>query len=103
MGYGNSSESSGSKYDGMTNKDINDSIGDEQRNLLKEFFGQGKQGADDRAANFNVPKGLSNDTLNAYKEVAERQIAAGKDSTGVQNSRLQLILRVFGDPTRASL
>ncbi len=93
----------GSKYDGMSNKDINASFGQEQRDLLKEFFGQGKQGADDRAANFNVPNGLSNDTLNGYKEVAERQIAAGQDSTGVQQSRLELILRALGDPTRASL
>ena len=59
--------------------------------MLQDFFGQAKSGADARAANFQVPSGLSQQTLQAYQELAERALAAGNDSTGVQAARLDLV------------
>ncbi len=63
-----------------TNQAINRMIGASQRELLKDFFMSGK-----------LPEGLSKRTLQLYKEVAQRAIAAGKDQLGVQAQRLQMI------------
>jgi RHS repeat-associated protein len=62
------------------NRAINQMIGDGQRELLKEFFETGK-----------APEGLTEKSLQLYKEVAQRAIAAGKDQLGVQAQRLQMI------------
>jgi RHS repeat-associated protein len=62
------------------NRAINQMIGDGQRELLKEFFETGK-----------APEGLTDKSLQLYKEVAQRAIAAGKDQLGVQAQRLQMI------------
>jgi hypothetical protein len=59
---------------------LNKIIGGPQRELLKEFFKTGK-----------VPEGLSQRTLQIYKQVAQRAITAGKDQLGVQAQRLQMI------------
>jgi RHS repeat-associated protein len=63
-----------------SNQAINRMIGATQRELLKDFFKSGK-----------LPEGLSQRTLQLYKEVAQRAIAAGKDQLGVQAQRLQMI------------
>jgi hypothetical protein len=59
---------------------INRMIGDSQRKLLGELFRTGR-----------APEGLSQRTLQLYKTLAERAIAAGKDQLGVQAQRLQMI------------
>jgi hypothetical protein len=59
-------------------------IGAAQRELLKDFFKSGK-----------LPEGLSQRTLQLYKTVAQRAIAAGKDQLGVQAQRLQMINNVL--------
>jgi hypothetical protein len=64
----------------VTNQAINRMIGTVQRELLKDFFKTGR-----------IPEGLSQRTLQLYKEIAERAIAAGKDQLGVQAQRLQQI------------
>jgi RHS repeat-associated protein len=66
-----------------------------ERTLLRDFFGQGIKGARARAADFQVPEGLTRETLSKYAEIAERQIARGLDKTGVQAERLKLIQRAL--------
>lgn len=66
------------------NQAINRMIGSAQRELLKDFFKSGK-----------LPEGLSQRTLQLYKEVAQRAIAAGKDQLGVQAQRLQMIMNAI--------
>lgn len=81
----------------LSRRDLNQLIGDEQRGLLKRFLGQGLKGAQNRAADFQLPEGLTRDTLNISKEIAQRAINAGADSTGVQAERLKLIERALGE------
>ena len=59
---------------------LNKIIGGPQRELLKEFFETGK-----------APEGLSQRTLQIYKDIAQRAVAAGKDQLGVQAQRIQMI------------
>ena len=59
---------------------LNQIIGGPQRELLKEFFETGK-----------APEGLSQRTLQIYKDIAQRAVAAGKDQLGVQAQRIQMI------------
>ena len=62
---------------------LNKIIGGPQRELLKElkeFFETGK-----------APEGLSQRTLQIYKDIAQRAVAAGKDQLGVQAGRIQMI------------
>jgi RHS repeat-associated protein len=59
---------------------LNKIIGGPQRELLKEFFETGK-----------APEGLSQRTLQIYKQIAQRAISAGKDQLGVQAQRIQMI------------
>ena len=77
----------------LTPKALNELIGLEQRNILKEFLLVGVKGARIRAANFVIPHGLSRETLEIYGELARRALAA--DSTGVQAERLGLIKRAL--------
>jgi len=63
---------------------LNKIIGDSQRELLKEFFKTGRR-----------PGGLSDRSLQIYKTIAQRAIAAGKDQLGVQASRLQMIVNAL--------
>ena len=73
-----------SGLDLLGNQAINRMIGASQRELLKDFFKSGQ-----------LPKGLSQQTLRLYKEVAQRAIAAGKDQLGVQAQRLQMIINAI--------
>jgi uncharacterized protein RhaS with RHS repeats len=66
-----------------------------ERGLLREFFGQGLKGAEQRAADFSLPQGLTGETLQKYAQVAQRAIARGLDKTGVQAERLKLIERAL--------
>jgi len=62
---------------------------------LRDFFGQGLRGAQDRAANFRIPQGLTPDALQNYATVARDAIARGADKSGVQAARLQLVERAL--------
>jgi hypothetical protein len=70
--------------EGMSNNAVNKAIGDTQRELLQEFFKTGE-----------APEGLTQRSLQLYKEVAQRAIAAGKDQLAVQAERLQMINSVL--------
>jgi hypothetical protein len=59
---------------------LNRIIGNEQRELLKDFFKTGER-----------PNGLSDRTLKIYKDVAQRAIEAGKDGLEVQAKRIMMI------------
>ena len=59
---------------------LNQMISSGQRQLLRQYFKSGK-----------LPNGLTQRTLQVYKQVAQRAIAAGKDQLGVQAQRLQMI------------
>jgi len=74
----------------MSNYQINQSIGPQQRELLRQWMGQGVDGARE-AMRRPLPKGLTVDTLQAYHEIARRQIEAGLDTAGTQAARLELI------------
>ena len=67
----------------------------EQRDLLKEFLGDAMKGVQSRGANFEIPPGLTRETLETYKSVAEAAISAGKDAGGVQAERLILVNRAL--------
>jgi RHS repeat-associated protein len=83
-------------YAGMTNGAIaRNVIGPAQTQLLKEFLKTGAKGALEREATFKLPQGLSRAALEAYRELARRQIAAGLDQTGVQAIRLRLVERAL--------
>jgi hypothetical protein len=84
-----------SPYVGKSAAEISKIIGPQQRRLLKEFFGTSLKGAQYRAANFGVPKGLNRRTLEAYEELARRAINAGADATGTQAVRLELVQRAY--------
>ena len=86
----------GSEYAGMTTNQIaREVIGREQTELLREFFGTSVRGAAEREAAFEVPAGLTRTSLEAYRELAERAIAKGADTLGVQAARLRLIERAL--------
>src|SRR5262249_52858880 len=70
--------------EGMSKNAINKAIGDTQRELLKEFFKTGK-----------APEGLTQRSLQLYKELAQRAIAASRDQLGVQAERLQMINNIL--------
>ncbi len=66
-----------------------------ERQLLRDFFGQGLKGARARAESFEIPKGLTRETLQKYAKVAQNAIDRGIDKTGVQAERLKLIERAM--------
>ena len=74
----------------MSNAEINQVIGNQQRSLLQQWMGRGAEGAR-QAMGQSLPEGLTADTLRAYHEVARRQIEAGLDTVGTQAARLKLI------------
>lgn len=53
------------------------------------------RGAQDRAANFSVPEGLTVEALQNYATVARDAIARGADKAGVQAARLGLVQRAL--------
>lgn len=81
----------GLNFAGQTNRELNLLIGDEQRDLIREFLGVGLKGTNIRAANFAIPAGLTRQSLQIYAEIARRAIAEGIDKAGVQAARLALI------------
>jgi hypothetical protein len=84
IGGGTTTLSAGDDLGITSNQAINRMIGNSQRQLLRDFFKTGK-----------FPEGLSQRTLQLYKGVAQRAIAAGKDELGVQAERIQMINNVL--------
>jgi hypothetical protein len=81
----------------LTGGQINQLIGPEQRALLREFFGQGLPGARERFQNFQIPAGLTNDTLLKYAVIARNAVlnADTLDKSGLQAARLRLIVQAL--------
>jgi RHS repeat-associated protein len=84
IGTGTTTLGAGDELGITSNQAINRMIGNSQRQLLRDFFKTGK-----------FPEGLSQRTLQLYKGVAQRAIAAGKDELGVQAQRIQMINNVL--------
>ena len=85
-----------SPYAGKNAVEIKRSIGPQQRQLLREFFGTGVNDAAKRAAIFAVPSGLKRQTLEAYEELARRALnTPGADKAGTQAIRLELVQRAY--------
>lgn len=85
-------------FQGMTNQQIIHSLDNQQLTLLRQWMGRGAQGAR-QAMGGPVPQGLTVDTLQAYHEIARRQIDADLDPVGTQKARRDLIeqaLRALG-------
>jgi hypothetical protein len=78
------------RFQGMTNFEINQAIGNQQRALLQQWMGRGAEGAR-QAMGCPLPQGLTVETLRAYHEMARRQIEAGLDTVLTQAARLRLI------------
>jgi hypothetical protein len=86
------------QFRGLDNAQINELIGIEQRNLLRQWMGSGADAARS-AMGRPLPEGLAAETLRAYHEIARRQIEAGLDTVGTQAARIKLIeqaLRALG-------
>jgi RHS repeat-associated protein len=66
------------------------SVGPEQRKLISEWMGVGPQGARN-AMGRGAPRGLVDDTLRKYEDLARRLVNAGNDPLGTQQQRLRLI------------
>ena len=62
-----------------------------QQKLLGQLFGDGVQGARLALSSGRMPAGLTREAMMAYAEIARRYIEAGRDTTGVQALRLQII------------
>ena len=62
-----------------------------QQKLLGQLFGDGVQGARLALSSGRIPAGLTREAMMAYAEIARRYIEAGRDTTGVQALRLQII------------
>jgi RHS repeat-associated protein len=96
-GSGLTTLNSASPFFRYTTGQLNQIIGTGQRELLKEFFGQGQQGALSKLETFEVPSGLTQRTLEVYKDAAERVVQRGPGAPGfeVQRLRLQLVERAL--------
>ena len=67
--------------------------GTQQKLLAQLFKGQTTvvEGARQALANLKIPPGLTRQALLVYQEIARRYIEAGRDATGVQAVRLEII------------
>lgn len=84
---------SAAPYFRYTPGQLNQLIGGAQKELLKDLFGQGQQGALSRLSNLRLPEGLTRETLEIYKEAAVRVLQRGPGAPGfeVQQLRLQIV------------
>lgn len=69
----------------------------EENQGLKELFGTGLHGAEEalRRNPLVMPRGVTEGTLKRYKKIAEDAIQEGKDKTGVQEKRLEIIEKLL--------
>jgi RHS repeat-associated protein len=74
---------------------LSNTISKEQRKLLHDFLGDGVKGARDALTRLNaggsLPEGLTKQTLDTYKSIAQNAIKAGQDTVGAQAARLKAI------------
>jgi hypothetical protein len=82
-------------FAGLSNNEIARGIGAEQTRLLRDFFGQGVEGARSAEQQFSVPAGLVKASLVAYHEIARRTISERRDTLGVQRRRIALVERAL--------
>ena len=68
----------------------------EENGGLRKLLGQGLKGAEDTLGRdtIEIPEGVTSDTLERYKKIAEDAIARGRDKTGVQEKRIKIIDRL---------
>lgn len=76
---------------GRSIQGLNSLIKGAQKELLSKLFGNGVQGARQALASGELPAGLTREALLVYAEVAKLYIAQGRDATGVQALRLEVI------------
>ena len=69
----------GRSFAGRSRSEIANSMEEEQRNRLREFFGQGLRGALAATHTFRLPEGLTAQTLEQYHEVARQMIQEERD------------------------
>ena len=67
---------------------------------LRELFGKGLEGAKDtlKRGRIEISQGVTRDTLERYREVAQDAIDKGRDTTGVQKKRIAIIDRLLPQP-----
>ncbi len=70
-------------------------ISQPQRKLIHDFFGAGLEGAESAFQNLakggNLPQGLTQETLETYRKIAQNAINGGIDIIGTQAARLKAI------------
>lgn len=68
----------------------------EENEGLRKVFGHGLKGAEDTLGRetIEIPESVTSDTLERYKRIAEDAIARGRDTTGVQKKRIEIIDRL---------
>ena len=64
--------------------------------LFRQLWGQNVKGAEAALQNVQKVEGLKKEVLEAYREIAFRQIGKGADSTGVHAFRIQIIDKLLG-------
>ena len=76
----------------MTRGELAKTITRDQRDLLQKLFGTGPQGARDALAQgAKIPEGLARETLETYRQIAQKSINEGIDKIGTQAERLKLL------------
>ena len=65
----------------------------EENEGLRKLFGNGLKGAKDTLGRgtIEIPEGVTIDTLERHREIAEDAIAQGRDKNGVQKKRAEMI------------
>lgn len=72
---------------------------------LKALFGKGLAGAEAtlQRNQIEIPASVTPDTLRRYREIAQEAIDAGKDSSGVQKKRIEIIDRLLRQQTQGTM
>jgi RHS repeat-associated protein len=83
------------KLKDLSRGELSKLIKPEQRDLLHDLFGTGPQGARESLENLleggKLPEGLTQETLEIYREIARKVIEENIDRIGTQAERLKLI------------
>ena len=79
----------------MTRGQLAKTISQDQMALLRNLFGRGREGAENALGKLSsggkLPPGLTKNTLDTYKKIAQKTIEEGIDKKGVQAERLRVI------------
>lgn len=83
------------KTPGQIGGELSKLISQPQRKLIHDFFGAGLEGAESAFQNLskggNLPQGLTQETLETYRKIAQNAINGGIDIIGTQGARLKAI------------